>query len=281
MNNTSKFKAYIFLLRPINFIITFFVVIVGAVICATVGYSIYIILMAAFSAALTASAGNVINDIYDKEPDKINHPDRPLATGIVSVKNAWAEYFILIFLAVLLSAFINQTAFTIVVLTSILLYLYSIRLKKVPLLGNITVAYFTGLAFVYGGVAVNNVTDAFIPAIFAFMINLIRELIKDIEDIEGDKKVGLTSFPIKFGTKAAIILVTSITSVLIVFTFYPFLNNMYKIEFFVIVMILVNPVLVYFLKLLYEDNGYNNLKKLSNMLKLNMVIGLLAIFLGK
>lgn len=281
MNNTSKFKAYIFLLRPINFIITFFVVIVGAIISVKEEYSFYIILMAAFSASLTAAAGNVINDIYDKEPDKINHPDRPLATGIVSVKNAWAEYFILTFLAVLLSTFINQTAFTIVVLTSILLYLYSIRLKKVPLLGNITVAYFTGLAFVYGGVAVNNVTDAFIPAIFAFMINLIRELIKDIEDIEGDKKVGLTSFPIKFGTKAAIILVTSITSVLIVFTFYPFLNNIYKIEFFVIVMILVNPVLVYFLKLLYEDNGYNNLKKLSNMLKLNMVIGLLAIFLGK
>jgi len=225
MINTSKLNVHIVLTRPINFIITFFVVIVGAVISVKEEYFIYIILMAAFSASLTAAAGNVINDIYDKEPDKINHPDRPLATGIVSVKNAWAEYFILTFLAVLLSVFINQTAFTIVVLTSILLYLYSIRLKKIPLLGNITVAYLTGLAFVYGGVAVNNATDAFIPAIFAFMINLIRELIKDIEDIEGDKKVGLTSFPIKFGTKAATILITSLTVVLIFITLYPFLNN--------------------------------------------------------
>ena len=281
MINTSKLKAFVFLIRPANVIITFFVVIVGAIICATEVYSGYIILMAALSAALTAAAGNVINDIYDKEADKINHTDRPLAKGIVSDKNAWAEYFVLTFLAVLISAFINQTAFAIVGLTSILLYLYSIRLKKIPLLGNITVAYLTGLTFVYGGVAVNNVTDAFIPAAFAFMINLIRELIKDIEDIEGDKKVGLTSFPIKFGTKAATRLITSLTVVLIFITFYPFLNNIYKIEFFVIAMILVNPVLVYFLKVLHEDNGYKNLKKLSNMLKLNMVIGLLAIFLGK
>ena len=113
------------------------------------------------------------------------------------------------------------------------------------------------------------------------MINLIRELIKDIEDIEGDKEVGLSSFAIKYGTKVTNILVALITSVLILFTFYPFLQNIYKIEFFVIVMIFVNPVFVYFLKLLYEDNDNKNLKKLSNMLKLNMVIGLLAIFLGK
>jgi geranylgeranylglycerol-phosphate geranylgeranyltransferase len=281
MINTSRLKAYIFLGRPINFILTFFVVIVGAIICATEAYSISIILMAAISAALTAAAGNVINDICDKESDKINHPERPLAKGVISDKNAWAEYFILSILAILISAFINQVAFAIVTLTSILLYLYSIRLKRVPLLGNFIVAYLTGLAFVYGGVAVNNVNDALIPAVFAFMINLIRELIKDIEDIEGDKKVGLVSFPIKFGTKVTIILITSLTVVLIIFTFYPFINHIYNIDFFVIAMILVNPLLIYFLKVLYEDNQYKNLNKLSNMLKLNMVFGLLAIFVGK
>jgi len=281
MINTSKLRAYIVLIRPLNFFITFFVVIVGSIICATEVYSIYIILMAAISAALTAAAGNVINDIYDKESDKINHPNRPLAKGVISDKNAWTEYFILTFIAILISTFINQVAFVIVVLTSILLYLYSIRLKKIPLIGNITIAYLTGLAFVYGGVAVNNVNDAIIPAVFAFMINLIRELLKDIEDIEGDKKVELTSFPIKFGTKAAINLITSLTIALIVITFYPFINHIYNIEFFIIVMILVNPLLVYFIKVLYEDKHYNNLNKLSNMLKLNMVFGLLAIFLGK
>ena len=281
MNALSKFGSYFAITRPINFTITFFVVIVGAIICATEAYSINIILMAAISAALTAAAGNVVNDVYDKESDKINHPERPLAKGIISDNEAWTAYFILTLLAVLISAFINQVAFAIVILTSVLLYLYSIRLKRIPLLGNITIAYLTGLAFVYGGVAVNNVFDAFIPAVFAFMINLIRELIKDIQDIEGDKTTGLVTFPIKFGTQVTIILITSLTVTLIATTFYPFVYQIYNIEFFVVAMILVNPLLVYFLKLLYEDKHYKNLNKLSNMLKLNMVIGLLAIFLGK
>ncbi|UCH64362.1 MAG: geranylgeranylglycerol-phosphate geranylgeranyltransferase [Ignavibacterium sp.] len=281
MTNISELKSYITLTRPINFIITFFVVIFGALFCAAEEYSLYIILLAAISAALTAASGNVVNDIYDKESDKINHPERPLAKGIISDKEAWAAYFVLTLAAIFLSAFINQIAFAIVVFTSVLLYLYSIRLKRIPLLGNITIAYLTGLAFIYGGVAVNNVSDAYLPAVFAFMINLIRELVKDIQDMEGDKKVGLKTFPIKLGTKATNILITSLTVTLIIFTFYPFVNQIYKIEFFVTVMIIVNPLLVYFIKLLYEDNHYKNLNKLSNMLKLNMVLGLLAIILGK
>ena len=281
MNSFSIIKTYIFITRPVNVIITFLVVIVGAVICIISDYSIYKILLAALSAAFTVGAGNIINDIYDREPDKINHPERPLAKGIITVKNAWIEYFILTLLAVALSSFINQTAFAIVILSSVLLYLYSVRLKKIPLLGNITVAYLTGLAFIYGGISVNNVRGAFIPAIFAFFINFIRELIKDMNDIEGDIKVGLQTFPKRFGMKASILFITFLTVTLIAFTFYPFIKNIYNIEFFVLAMLVVNPILVYFLKLLYAKNEKKNLNKLSNMLKLNMFFGLLAIFLGK
>jgi len=281
MKSFSNFKAFVFITRPINVILTFIVVIVGAFICVISDYSIYKILLAALSAAFTAGAGNIINDIYDIEADKINHPERPLAKGIITTNDAWIEYFILTLLAVAASSFINQKALVIVILTSVLLYLYSTRLKKIPLLGNITVAYLTGLAFIFGGIAVNNVHGALIPAIFAFFINLIRELIKDMDDIEGDTKVGLQTFPKRFGMKATILLITIVTIVLIASTFYPFIKYIYTIEFFVLIMLIVNPILVYFLKLLYEKEVTNNLNKLSNMLKLNMVFGLLAIFLGK
>jgi len=281
MKSFSIIKAYIFITRPVNVILTFFVVIVGAFICVISDYSVYKILLAALSAALTAGAGNIINDIYDKEADKINHPERPLAKGIITTNNAWIEYFILTLLAVAASSIINQTALAIVILTSVLLYLYSARLKKIPLLGNITVAYLTGLAFIFGGIAVNNVQGALIPAVFAFFINLIRELIKDMDDIEGDAKVGLQTFPKRFGMKATILLITFLTVSLIASTFYPFIKDIYTIEFFVLAMLAVNPILVYFLKLLYEKDAAKNLNKLSNMLKLNMVFGLLAIFLGK
>jgi geranylgeranylglycerol-phosphate geranylgeranyltransferase len=281
MKSFSIIKAYIFITRPVNVILTFFVVIVGAFICVNSDYSIDKILLAALSAAFTAGAGNIINDIYDKEADKINHPERPLAKGIITTNNAWIEYFILTLLAVAASSIINQKALVIVILTSVLLYLYSARLKKIPLLGNITVAYLTGLAFIFGGIAVNNVRGALIPAVFAFFINLIRELIKDMDDIEGDAKVGLQTFSKRFGTKATILLITFVTITLIASTFYPFIKDIYNIEFFVLAMLVVNPILVYFLKLLYEKDASKNLNKLSNMLKLNMVFGLLAIFLGK
>lgn len=281
MKSFSIIKAYIFITRPVNVILTFFVVIVGAFISVIGDYSFYKILLAALSAALTAGAGNIINDIYDKEADKINHPERPLAKGIISTNNAWIEYFILTLLAVAASSFINQTALAIVLLTLVLLYLYSARLKKIPLLGNITVAYLTGLAFIFGGIAVNNVRSALIPAVFAFFINLIRELIKDMDDIEGDTKVELQTFPKNFGIKATILLITFVTIFLIASTFYPFIKDIYNIEFFVLAMLVINPILVYFLKLLYEKDATKNLNKLSKMLKLNMLIGLLAIFLGK
>ena len=281
MNSFPNIKAYILITRPANVIITFLVVIVGALICIISDYSIYKILLAALSAALTAGAGNIINDIYDKEADKINHPERPLAKGIISTRNTWIEYFLLTLLAVAASSFINQTALAIVILTSILLYLYSARLKKIPLLGNITVAYLTGLAFIFGGISVNYIHGAFIPAIFAFFINLIRELIKDMDDIEGDTKVGLQTFPKRFGMKASILFITFLTITLIAFTFYPFIKNIYNIEYFVLAMLIVNPILVYFLKLLYEKDRDKNLNMLSNMLKLDMLFGLLAIFLGK
>ena len=281
MKSFSIIKAYFFITRPVNVVLTFLVVIVGALICINGDYSINKILLAAVAAALTAGAGNIINDIFDKEADKINHPERPMAKGIISTGNAWIEYFILTLLAVAASYLISQTALVVVFLTSVLLYLYSARLKKIPLLGNITVAYLTGLAFIFGGIAVNNVSGALIPAVFAFFINFIRELIKDMDDIEGDTKVGLQTFPKRFGTKASIILITFLTITLIAFTFYPFIKNIYNIEFFVIVMLVVNPILVYFLKLLYEKDGDKNLNKLSNMLKLDMLFGLLAIFLGR
>jgi geranylgeranylglycerol-phosphate geranylgeranyltransferase len=281
MNSSSNIKAYIIITRPANVIITFLVVMVGAFICVISDYSINKILLAALAAALTAASGNIINDIYDHESDKINHPERPLANGTITIQNAWIEYFILTLLAVAASSFINQTALAIVILTSFLLYLYSARLKKIPLLGNITIAYLTGLAFIFGGISVNNVHAAFIPAIFAFFINFIRELIKDMDDIEGDTKVGLQTFPKRFGMKVSILIIAFLTITLIAFTFYPFIKNIYSIEYFIIAMLLVNPVLVYFLKLLFKKDGDKNLNKLSNMLKLNMLFGLLAIYLGK
>ena len=83
----------------------------------------------------------------------------------------------------------------------------------------------TGLAFIYGGFAADNPDAAVIPAVFAFLINLIREIVKDVQDIEGDSKLNYQTFPIRFGIDTSKRLVILISLVLILFTLYPFVTQ--------------------------------------------------------
>jgi geranylgeranylglycerol-phosphate geranylgeranyltransferase len=278
---SSGFKSFIQITRPINFVITFLSVIVAAAICVEGDYQVYKIILAAFSASFTLSAGNIINDIKDIETDKVSHPKRPLAAGKITVNQAKVEYILLTVIAILLSVFIKLPALIIVITATVLLFLYSYYFKKVPILGNIIVSLLTGLVFIYGGVAVNNPLAAIIPAIFAFLINLIREVVKDMQDVEGDLKQGIITFPGKFGFSSSKLLVAELTIVLILFTLYPFITRLYKIEFTILIMAVVNPLLVYNLKILFKDHSSSDLNKISNILKVNMLIGLIAILLGK
>jgi len=108
----------------------------------------------------------------------------------------------------------------IVLFSIVLLFLYSKYLKRIPLLGNVTVAFLTGLVFIFGGVVVSNPGAAIVPAVFAFLINLIRELVKDMEDIEGDKIAGVITFPIKYSLKKTSILILIIGLLLIVIALF-------------------------------------------------------------
>ena len=277
----KKIIAYLRISRPVNALITFLVISVACIISIYGDYSVLKIILAGLSGALTASAGNVINDYFDIEIDKVNRPHRVLPKGELTLKEALNFYIFLTGIALLFSVFISLLALLEVFFAAALLFLYSYRIKRIPLLGNFVVAFLTGFAFIYGGIAVNNVEAAMIPALFAFLINFIREIVKDMEDIEGDKQQGINSYPAVHGFKKAKTLIVFITIVLIILTVFPFIQELYKIEYFLVVMIFVNPLLVYIIKSLFDDDSNKNLNKLSNLLKLDMVIGLTAIFLGK
>jgi 4-hydroxybenzoate polyprenyltransferase len=281
MNQTSKIFSYINITRPINVLITFLVVIVAILISQTEQTDLYTILLASVSASLVAAAGNIVNDIFDIETDKISHPDRILILGKLSIKEAWTEYILLNSIAIIISISLSAKLMAIVVATIVLLYIYSSILKKLPLFGNVTIAFITGLAFIYGGIAAGNPVEAIVPAVFAFLINLIREIVKDMQDIEGDKTTGVNTFPIKFGFQKSKILILIISISLILYTLYPFINELYKIEYFIVVMVFVNPLLILCLKFLFDEKKENRLSIVSNALKLNMVFGLIAIYIGK
>jgi geranylgeranylglycerol-phosphate geranylgeranyltransferase len=277
---TKKLTTIIQLFRPLNFLITFLSVIVAAVICLP-GHTIELnIFLAALSASLVMASGNILNDIYDIEIDKINKPLRPLPSGKITIKEAYGLYLVFIIVSVVLSFLVNQAALIIVLISILLLFLYSKYLKRILLVGNITIAFLTGLVFIFGGAIVENPSAAIVPAVFAFLINLIREIVKDMEDVEGDTKAEVITFPVKFGFQKSKYVILFISLMLILCTLYPFITQLYKIEYFVIVMVFANSILVYCLKILFEDHSVKNMKKMSNLLKLSMVFGLIAIYFG-
>jgi geranylgeranylglycerol-phosphate geranylgeranyltransferase len=277
---TEKLTAIVKITRPINLLITFISVIVAAFICQPILFPRIDVILAAFTASFVMASGNIINDIYDIEIDKINRPERPLPSNKITIVQAYSIYISLVFISIFISIFLNEEALVIVLPSILLLFFYSKYLKRIPLVGNIVVAFLTGLVFIFGGVVVGNPSAAIVLAVFAFLINLIREITKDIQDFEGDKTIGVKTLPIYFGFKTSKLIILLFTFILILFTLYPFLTHLYKIEYFVFVMITVNPILIYCLKKLFQDQSLQNLKKISNLLKLSMVFGLIAIYLG-
>jgi len=276
----NKILAVIKISRPINFFITALSIYVACIICSSDKLVIISALFASISGGLIASAGNIINDIFDIKIDEINRPGRVLPKKELTVNQAWLMYFIFNVVGIWLVINLNITVISIAALSIVIVYLYSWKIKKISLAGNFVVSIMTALAFFYGGVVVNNVKDALIPAGFAFLINLIREIVKDMEDIEGDRANGIETFPIKNGSAAAAKLAIVIAVLLILFTFVPFIWKIYKIEYFILVMISVNVLLVYFIKSISINTQKENLSRLSKLLKLNMMIGLIAIYIG-
>ena len=277
----KKISAYINIVRPVNFLITFCTVIVAAALSYKGEYSSVKVLLAAITASLTMSAGNIINDIYDLNGDKVNHPGRPLPSGIISLKSAFMYYFILLTVSLILSLYISNLNFAVNLLAILLLYLYSYKLKRIAFGGNLVVSLLTGLVFIYGGIVVNSFYHSIIPALFAFLINLIREIVKDMEDAEGDIRVGIISFPSKYGVKTAKNTITTLCTLLILLTILPYTIGNYGNYYFAIILILVIPVLIYFLISLSKDDSHKNMRKLSFILKLDMVFGLIALYIGR
>jgi 4-hydroxybenzoate polyprenyltransferase len=115
--------------------------------------------------------------------------------------------------------------------------------------------------------------------VFALLINFAREIIKDIEDIEGDMKVGLNTFPIKAGIKKSVMLSSLTLAILILLTPLPYMLGLYNKHFILIVSV-VDLGLIYVVISLFKDQTKINLNRLSNILKFEMILGLLAIYFG-
>ena len=276
---SKKIKAYIDLTRPVNVAITMVSIPAASILAGAKVSQAVEVLLAALTGGLVAAAANSINDYFDVQIDKSNKPFRPIPRGDATRKEAWIEWLFLSIIAVALNIILNLAALGIVVFAVVTLYWYSALFKRTIVVGNIVVALMTGMAFVYGAVVVGNLNRAIVPALFAFLINIPREIIKDIEDVEGDRKEHAITLPVKYGPKPALWLASVSIVLLIATTIAAYELDIYTV-YFLYPVLFVDILLVIVMIWMWKDQSPSTMNRLSNGLKLCMVVGLVAIFLG-
>ncbi len=273
--------AYIRLIRPLNGIIAFISVMLGAFLSSGNISPVAKVLVASFVSALLLSAGNAFNDYCDVESDRINKPSRPIPSGQIKRQSALIFSVLLFIIGVVLAIFVNWIAFLIAVIVSLLLVLYATKLRAIPLLANSIVGFLTGLTFIYGGLAVGSVKGAVIPGIFAFLFTVAREVVKDIQDVKGDQLAGMSSLAINLGTKKAVYVSLIFFALLIIVSPIPYIVGYYSIYYLISVILGVDIVLIYcIISLLRNPSEYNS-ARIAGIMKFDIFVGLIAIYLGK
>ena len=273
----TKTKAIFLLTRPVNVLIAILSVFVAAFITGTL-QPIENVIIACISCGLIFAAANTINDYYDFQIDKINKPNRPLPSGLINPGTAFVVSIIEYAIGILLGGTISLNMFLMAAFFSALSFFYSASLKRTVLWGNLAVSLSTAAVFIYGGMAVQKPIHTIIPAIFAFFYHFGREIIKDIQDMKGDSENAVKTFPLKFGITPALRLIWINFLLLIFLTILPYWKNWYSLNYFLIVILGMYPVIFYVLLSIIKNTEPKHLGFLSNLLKANMFMGLLAIY---
>ncbi len=273
-----EFRTYLKISRCQNNLITFVSVLLGGFIGGVSSWTG--LLLAGISASLISAGGYVLNDYFDLEIDKINRPERVLPRGELLSKTALIFSVTLFGAGLILSFLLAFTSAIIALAATFFLVLYDAKFKREFLIGNVTVGAVCALAFVYGGVFSRSPEISWIPAILAFLFHMGRELIKDMEDLKGDKAARSETFPIAYGMKNSQALASAIFVVLIIMTLFPYKLRILSIYYLILVLVM-DLVLVYVVVSLWNNPSRQNLGALSRLLKFQMVLGLLAIFAGR
>ncbi|WP_246070116.1 geranylgeranylglycerol-phosphate geranylgeranyltransferase [Mangrovivirga cuniculi] len=207
MSLTTKFLAFIKVTRWPNLLI----IVLGQYLTAIflIEYSdwqsiLFSPRMAAlsFSTVILAASGYLINDYYDIKIDYVNKPQEVIIGKYIKRRHAMLAHTTLNFLGISIGLLIDYKVGLVNVLAAYLLWLYSNRLKRLPFWGNFSVAILTALSiFSVFLVFPQNIEKVLLYSYFAFTLTLIREIIKDMEDIKGDEEFGCRTIPIVLGLR--------------------------------------------------------------------------------
>ncbi len=222
-----------------------------------------------------------LNDYFDVATDKANkRSDRPLVRRTISENSVIVFAFISFALALILSSSINENAFSITLVFVVLSIIYNIWLKDVALLGNATVAASMGIPFIFASYVVSTGIEpvAYILFLMAFIIGMAREIIKDVEDIEGDRKVRKSkTLPILIGRKYAAMVASVLLLLFIPASAYPFIYYFTISSLSLITLLASYACIIYFAVTFCKHPTREYARFTRTILLYTMFIGLFAL----
>jgi 4-hydroxybenzoate polyprenyltransferase len=251
------------------------------------------------SVALLTASGNVINDIHDVDIDRVNKPDQVIVGVKITEKAAYNYYIIITSLAVVLGFIVSNSIekpifSSVFILVAFLLYTYATTLKALPIIGNILISLLVALVILITGVfeLMPVITDAtksesadvmkilFYFGVMAFIINLLREWIKDCEDVNGDKAGGRLTIGLLLGRSRAAKFIALCTWALLLGMVYIVITYLYlhQVSMLYWILLLMAP-LMYVAIQLWNAEQPTKFKTLTRVLKVVLLLGIFYMFI--
>ncbi|WP_452220893.1 geranylgeranylglycerol-phosphate geranylgeranyltransferase [Lacinutrix salivirga] len=261
---------------------------------STIGFSLLVL-----ATLFLAAAGYIINDIYDVETDTVNKPNKVLIGKKVSEKTANTLFIVFNVIGVCIGMYLSNSIgkssfFPLFIIVSALLYIYASYLKQMTLIGNIVVSALVAFSLIIVGIfdllpvitAQNQSIQTTMfkilldYALFAFAINLIREIVKDAEDIDGDYKQNMKTLPIVLGINRTAKIAFGLTVVTLI-GIIMYVGNYLYIHTIAIVYFLIAIItpLIYCAIKLFQAETKKQFHHISLILKLVMILGMLSMLL--
>ena len=237
-----------------------------------------LLVFAAMSGIGLGAAGNAVNDLQDEAADRINHPEgsRSVAAGRITRDTAYLVVWLGLLAGLGAAALVSGTQLLVGIATLVVMVAYSPGLKRAGLPGNFAVAAVAGLPPFYGALAVDRPSAGLVPWALAAWIHLARELVKDLQDEVGDRRVDRRTLPIRVGRPGAVRITWWMCAAFIPWALVlPALDG-YGVVYFAVAG-LAALIVLFAAQALRRDR----LGRSSVLLKVAMVIGLVALVLGR
>lgn len=234
------------------------------------------LIFAALSGLSIGAVGNTWNDLRDVAADRVNRPGRPLAAGHVGRGTVDFIVFAGALLGVAFAGLVSGRQVALAVAALVVMFVYSPLLKPRPLVGNVAVALVAGSPPFYGALAAGTAAAGVVPWVLAAWLHLVREIVKDVEDEQGDRAIGRRTVPIVAGRRPALVLAAGAGLLFVPASLLLPRAAGYSGAYFLIALLAQMTLVIAATWLLL-----GRVERVSALLKGAMVIGLVALVAGR